>query len=137
MFFNERGSMRKLFIALIFAFLMIFQATDMKAVDYALTQAYLVKNNCQVIALIRGDTGMNKVVYESEKSGDLCTVKIEQAEFEKHFSYCVLSGIHSEKPGKFTAAAFGGGPAGGKAKKYWFEWGDPSYVQPDFYCMLK
>lgn len=136
-FNNERETMRQLFIATILAFFIILQAEDVKALDYALTQAMLVEDNCMVFVLLRGEAGDEKIVYKSKKDGDLCSVNIKQEEFEKHFNYCVLSGIHVKQSGKLIAAAFGGGPASGRDNRYWFEWGDPTYIQPDFYCIRK
>jgi len=129
--------MRQLFIAVILAFFIFLQPTDIKALDYSLAQAMLVEDDCTVFVLLRGDAGDEKIVYKSKKEGDLCSVNVKQAEFEKHFKYCALSGIHVKKPGTLSAVSFGGGPAGGRDKRYWFEWGDPAFVEPDFYCIRK
>jgi hypothetical protein len=76
-----------------------------------------------------------RIIYEGKKENNVCTVYIPRQDFDKQFKYCALSGIKSNTDKGFVAS-FGGGSSGDR-DDYWFEWGDPSYVKPDFYCILK
>ena len=106
-----------------------------KALNYAWATAAVLDDTCMVIIWIRGEHEDTRIVYEAKKENNLCTVYISNSDFENHFKYCVLSGISTES-GKGFRASFGGGPAGDR-DQYWFEWGDPLYVKPDFYCTMK
>ena len=128
--------MRQFFIGATFLFIFIIQTNDIQAIDYALAQGMSLDEKCMVTIWVRGVPEDKRIIYEAKKENNICTVNVDRAEFEKHFKYCVLSGIHIDDNNKKITASFGGGPAGDR-EKYWFEWRDPSYVQPDFYCMLK
>jgi len=106
-----------------------------KALDHGWAACGLLDNTCMVIIWIRGTKQDTRIIYRSEKAGNVCTVYISAKDFEKYFSYCMLLGIHSNADNGFSAS-FGGGPAGND-EKYWFEWGDPSHVKAEFYCTLK
>ena len=111
------------------------QTKRTKALDYAWATGASIDETCMLIIWIRGTREDKRIVYEAKKENNMCTVYFSKADFEQQFKYCVLSGINS-KSDKGFVASFGGGPSGDR-DDYWFEWGDPSYVKPDFYCILK
>lgn len=96
---------------------------------------YLSKGQCIVTIWIHGKEKSTSIDYHGKRHDDYCLVEIPRAEFEKDFKFCVLSGIKVAKSKAEYFADFGGGPAGDR-DKYWFEWGNPEYVFPTFYCFL-
>lgn len=106
-----------------------------KALDYAWATCASLNDTCAVIIWIRGTKEDTRIIYEGKKENNVCTVYISRDDFDKQFKYCVLSAIKSDTDKGFMAS-FGGGPSGDR-DDYWFEWGDPSLVKPDFYCILK
>lgn len=106
-----------------------------KKLDYAWATCASVNGTCTVIIWIRGDREDTRIIYEGKKKNNVCTIYIPRRDFDKQFKYCTLSGIKCNTDKGFVAS-FGGGPSGDR-DDYWFEWGDPSYVKPDFYCILK
>ena len=106
-----------------------------KALNYAWATGAVLDDTCMVIIWIRGEYEDTRIVYEAKKENNLCTVYISNSDFESHFKYCVFLGISTESDKGFKAS-FGGGPVGDR-DQYWFEWGDPSCVTPQFYCTLK
>ena len=106
-----------------------------KPLDYAWATCASLDETCMVIIWIRGTKEDTRISYEGKREKNLCTVYIPRPDFEKYFKYCTLCAISSESNKGFVAS-FGGGPSGDR-DDYWFEWGDPSYVTPGFYCILK
>jgi hypothetical protein len=111
------------------------EAKRPKALDYAWATCSSLDDTCTVIIWLRGTKEDTRIIYEGKKENNVCTVYIPRHDFDKLFKYCALSGIKSDTDKGFVAS-FGDGPSGDR-DHYWFEWGDPSHVKPDFYCILK
>lgn len=113
---------------------------NFKPISYALAKGVLLDDNCKIFIWIRGKNEDKRIIYDSKIGSffkdSLCTVSIPRSNFEEDFKYCVLAGIHVNNTKERFTASFSGGPAGDR-EYYWFEWGDPLYVTPDFYCILK
>lgn len=112
------------------------ESSNSKPISYALAKGGLLDDNCKIFIWIRGKHEDKRIIYDSKIKDGFCTVYISQSNFEEDFKYCVLAGIHVYNTKEKFTASFSGGPAGDR-DHHWFEWGDPLYVTPDFYCILK
>lgn len=107
-----------------------------KPLDYAWVSALALDDECIIIAWVHGKNTSKRITFNSKKRNNSCTVYIPLSDFEEDFRYCFLSGITVNDGSKGYNASFGGGPSGDR-EEYWFEWGAPDHVKPNFYCILK
>ena len=104
------------------------------ATDYAVAAPTFIDGKCSVVIWIHEKGESKRIIYPGNYADNLCHVEIPVAQFEKHFSYCMLAGINVDGSNNYLAQ-FGGG-AGGDRDIYWFEWRDPRKVFPTFNCVL-